>query len=47
MPFWWKRAVRREHPADLFSQQGPSSAIMDDRERLSDAPYFLPKDAQE
>lgn len=50
MPFW-KRAVRRGHLTDLSSRQGPeplaSSAVMDDRERLPDAPYLLPKDARE
>ncbi|GHO60384.1 class I SAM-dependent methyltransferase [Ktedonobacter robiniae] len=49
--FFWKRAARRRPPADLSSWQGSGpqkrTAILDDRERLSDAPYLLPKDAQE
>jgi SAM-dependent methyltransferase len=50
MPFW-KRSMHRWQPTAPISQQGPapqtSPAILDDRERLPDAPYLLPKDAQE
>jgi ubiquinone/menaquinone biosynthesis C-methylase UbiE len=51
MPFWNRLARRRRQTADPFVTWKPaqpaSPAIVDDRDRLPDVPYLLPKDAQE
>lgn len=48
---FWKRLARRQQVANPFAPQGiaqaTSQVITDDRERLTYAPYLLPKDAQE
>ncbi len=51
MSFWKWLARRRQQTATPFVAWKPAQpafpAIVDDRERLPDAPYLLPKDAQE
>jgi ubiquinone/menaquinone biosynthesis C-methylase UbiE len=50
MPFWRHSSRHRRHTTNLFSpvkRDQPASLIIDQRERLPDAPYLLPKDAQE
>ncbi|HEU5383709.1 MAG TPA: class I SAM-dependent methyltransferase [Ktedonobacteraceae bacterium] len=48
---FWKRLARRQQAANPFAPQETAQAtspvILDDRERLTDVPYLLPKDAQE
>jgi SAM-dependent methyltransferase len=50
MPFWRRSLPHRRRTTTLFSPEKRdqhASPIIDQRERLSDAPYLLPKDAQE
>jgi len=50
MPFWRRSLRHHRHTTDIFSSEKKdqqASPIIDQRERLLDTPYLLPKDAQE